>query len=78
MGGNQGYHSDKVIKDSCYIHNYVIGVDWDGTLRSGSTDNYENRIPKAYFVGIYWDGHLVEEFRIEEGGVRGDISREIE
>ena len=78
MGGNQGYYSDKVIKDSCYIHNYVTGVDWDGTIRSGSTDNYKNRIPQAYLVGIYWDGHLVEEFRIEEGGVRGDISREIE
>ena len=77
MGGGQGYYSDDVIKISQYIHNYVTGVDWDGTIRSGSTDN-RYRIPEAYLIGIYWDGHLVEEFRIEEGGVRGDISREIE
>ncbi len=89
MGGGQGLYSDDVIKISQYIHNYVTGVDWDGTMRSGSTDvdwngtmrsgNTDNRyrIPKAYLIGIYWDGHLVEEFLIEEGGLRNDISREI-
>ena len=75
MGGGTGYYSADVIKSSRYVSSLIDGKEWDGTLLSGGTDN-RYRVPEAYLVGIYWDGHLVEEFLIEEEGLHDDLLRE--
>ena len=72
MGGGTTYYSGDYIKSSQYISNLRNGQEWDGTLRSGGTDN-RYQTPKAYLVGIYWDGHLVEEFLLEEEGLRDEL-----
>ena len=66
----------------------VYGENWDGVLMSGASTNFYQThdsfvLPKAYLIGIYWDGNLVEQFLIEEAetaeeGVRGDLLREFE
>ena len=77
MGGGTGYYSADVIKSSRYVSSLIDGKEWDGTLLSGGTDN-RYRVPEAYLVGIYWDGHLVEEVLIEEEGLHDDLLRETE